>query len=104
MRNTPHEGYVETSDSDFTRDLYYIGNLILDLATYIGSGGGDFVLTGEYLGEEAGFVGKLHFDYNGGYIIGGFNCHGFGSLHGLIKGTYEGSAGSLYTAQLIIWN
>lgn len=101
--NTPHEGKVDTSDSDFSGDLYYSGILILDLSTYIGRGGGLFVFTGQYLGEDAGFVGKLHFDFNGGYIIGKFNCHGTGSLQGLIKGTYEGWAGGIYTAQLIIW-
>lgn len=46
----------------------------------------------------------MHFKIEGAHITGTFNCHGSGSLQGLLKGTIEGWLGyPYYTATLVIW-
>ncbi|MBK5134049.1 hypothetical protein JJE00_06440 [Candidatus Bathyarchaeota archaeon] len=84
--------------------LYYLGDLTLNLTTYVGRGGGLFEFTGEYNGLPAGFVGKMHFKIENFLITGTFNCHGSGSLEGLLKGTLVGPLGQpYYTTQMILW-
>ena len=105
-RNTPHEGLVTWSDSDFYGEIYYCGNVMLKLVTLDGVGGGYFSFTGIYgEGTVAGFYGKLNFKIESYYLTGTFNFHGTGAFEGkLLKGTSEGFVGGPYTAQLIIWN
>jgi len=105
-RNTPHEGIVTWSDTDFYGEIYYCGNIMLNLVTLDGVGGGYFEFTGVYLeGTVAGFTGRLNFKIKGYYLTGTFNFFGTGAFEGkLLKGTCEGVVGGPYTAQLIIWN
>ncbi|MHA1367892.1 MAG: hypothetical protein ACTSP5_16000 [Candidatus Heimdallarchaeota archaeon] len=104
VRGTPHEGHIHTSDSDFSGELFYLGDLTLNLTTYEGRGGGLFEFSGEYLGEAASLTGKSHFKIRNFLITGTLLLHGSGSLEGLIKGTFEGPLGQpYYTAQIIIW-
>ena len=103
---TPHYGHVTSSDSDFAGDVYYCGNLVIfDLTTFEGLGGGVFTFDGTYNGEDAGFIGKLHFKIVDGEIIGKLNCHGTGIFEGnLIKGTSVGALGGVTVVQITIWN
>jgi len=105
-RNTPHEGEVTWSDTDFYGDIYYSGNIMLVLATYDGVGGGIYEFTGFYgEGNAVGFYGRHNFKIEMGYLTGTFNFHGTGAFEGkLIKGTGEGPLGGPYNGQLIIWN
>ena len=110
IRNTPHIGSVLSGESEIQGEFFYLGNLILfdDLlnpTTFNSIGGGVFEFTGTYLGEEAGFTGKLHFTIENFYGTGYFNVHGSGALEGMhLKGTYDGYLGGIYDAQLVIWN
>lgn len=110
IRNTPHVGSVLSGESDIAGTFFYLGNLILfddlfDPTTFNSIGGGIFEFTGTYLGEEAGFTGKLHFTIFEFWATGSFNVQGSGALEGMhLKGTYEGWLGGVYEAQLVIWN
>jgi len=103
MRGTPHDGYIDSSDSDFTGDIYYTGNINLDLNIYEGSGGGIFEFNGECLGAPASFSGRLNFILDSTGIYSTFTLHGTGSLQGLLKGTSIGLGEHLYAAELVIW-
>ena len=104
-RNTPHEGWVETSETDFYGIFYYMSDFNLDIATMIGNGGGQFGFEGYYLGEYATFYGRLVFKYDNGHIVSELVAHGTGSLDGLIKISSDGwQATGYYTSQLTIWN
>lgn len=105
-RNTPHDGEVKWSDTDFYGDVFYSGNIKLNMVTYCGLGGGFFELTGFYgEGAELSLYGRLNFKIEFGYLTGTLNLHGTGALEGkLLKGTTEGMIGGTYTGQLIIWN
>ena len=83
---TPHYGVVTTGDIE--GDIYYCGNLILDLNTFSGKGGGTFQFTGTYNGEAAGFKGKMIFEIENFALTGTLNCPGSGAFKNtLIKGT-----------------
>ena len=105
-RNTPHYGEVTWSDTDFYGDIYYCGNIMAFLPDWTGVGGGFFDFTGYYgEGAAAGLYGRLNFEIENAYLTGTFNLHGTGAFEGkLLKGTFEGVIGGLYTGQLIIWN
>ncbi|MHA1203291.1 MAG: hypothetical protein ACTSQ4_12335 [Candidatus Heimdallarchaeaceae archaeon] len=85
IRNTPHIGSVLSGESDIAGTFFYLGNLILfddlmDPLTFNSIGGGIFEFTGTYLGEEAGFTGKLHFTIFEFYATGYFNVQGSGAF------------------------
>ena len=83
---TPH--YGEVTAGDLVGDVYYCGNLILDLNTYSGKGGGKFEFEGEYNGEAVGFSGKMIFEIDSLVLTGTLNCPGSGAFKNtLIKGT-----------------
>ena len=99
---TPH--YGEVISGDIVGDIYYCGNLILDLATYSGKGGGVFEFTGEYEGEPAGFKGKLLFEIEFGVVFGTLNCPGTGAFENiLLKGTIDSVLGGSTLVSLILW-
>lgn len=85
---TPHWGEVSDSDSDFYGDIYYIGNLKLNLNTYSGRGGGYIDFEGYYNGIDAGFWGIMYFTIDELVLNGKMVLHGTGAFDGcLIKGT-----------------
>ena len=103
---TPHYGVVIASDSDFTGDVYYIGNLVLfDPALFEGLGQGILELTGTYNGMYAGFDARMHFKIENFMIIGKINGHGYGAFEGNhIKGTFVAALGGVTSVQMFIWN
>ena len=104
---TPHYGEVTESDSDFYGDLYYIGNLKLNMDTFCGRGGGYFEFNGWYNGDEAGFWGIMYFTIDELVLTGRLVLHGTGALDGcLLKGTCTTILFVLptTTANLVIWN
>jgi len=102
---TPHYGHVLEGGA-IAGVVYYCGNLILDLNTYSGKGGGIFEFTGEYKGSTAGFRGKLLFDIEFAVLTGTLNCPGTGAFAGmLLKGTVSTILGTDITyVTLVIWN
>lgn len=102
-KRTPHYGHVTAGD--ITGDIYYIGNVVLDLATYNGNGGGIIEFTGFYEGEAAGFKGVLKFYVEFGVVYGTLNCPGSGAFTGLLfKGTFLAYLGGFTYVDLVIWN
>ncbi|MHA2255521.1 MAG: hypothetical protein ACXAAM_05575 [Candidatus Heimdallarchaeaceae archaeon] len=104
---TPHWGPILSSDSDFSGELYYIGNLKLDLNTFSGRGGGHIEFTGFYNGDPAGFWGLSYFVIDELVLTGNLVLHGTGAFDGyLIKGTYSTILFVLPTtsANIILWN
>ncbi|OLS30441.1 MAG: hypothetical protein HeimAB125_19300 [Candidatus Heimdallarchaeota archaeon AB_125] len=103
-KRTPHYGIIV--DGDIEGEIYYNGNIFLDLATYNGWGGGIIEFTGNFEGEAAGFKGVLKFKVVGGAISGTLNCPGSGAFTGLLfKGTFVAILGGGNTyVDLVIWN
>ena len=101
---TPHYGKVTVGDIE--GEVYYCGNLILDLNTLSGKGGGIFEFTGKYNGEAAGFKGKLIFEIEDRVLTGTLNCPGSGAFEGiLLKGTVNTILWETLTnyATLVLW-
>ena len=102
---TPHYGHV--TEGDITGDIYYCGNLILDLATLSGKGGGIFEFTGLYNGEAAGFRGKMIFEIKSLVLTGTLNCPGTGAFANMLfKGTVDTIiiVSDLTYVTLVVWN
>ena len=100
----PHYGIVMAGDIE--GEVYYCGNLILDMNTFSGKGGGIFEFTGEYDGKAASFRGKMIFEIEELVLTGTLNCPGSGAFENiLIKGTVSTVLFVLPTtsATLVLW-